>query len=316
METEKFAAQVAQINQAQEHAQEIQKTRVGGLGGSDAALILKIGLNGLGALTATDNKRLAVMCGISEQDNWGGNEYTTAGHLFEDYADRVLPLSKKYQREEYIEKKFALNFKTFAHADFTDRDEENRLHIIECKFVQDTTAHVMAKYEAQLQWYYLLGAQFVTLYHATGNPNPFEVHEAQCVTIERDQQIIDALMNGIKTLDEALSDGWKPEVIDKVAIEDTPLVVRNAFDLLRIVKAQEAELKAKKDEASAIVKQYIEDFGYSGIVQNGDIKHQVIYTRGGTKFTFDTEKFLKDHPEFDVPEYYKKTVTKSSITFK
>lgn len=316
METEKFAQQVAQINVAQEHAQEIQKTRVGGLGGSDAAIILKIGINGLGALTATDNKRLAVMCGLAEQDTWGGNEYTAAGHLFEDYAERFLPLSKKYQREEYIEQKFALNFKTFAHADFTDRDEENRLHIIECKFVQDTTDHVINKYVAQLQWYYLLGAHFVTLYHGVGDTNPFEVQEAQCVTIERDQQVIDELLNGIKILDDALSGGWKPEVVDKVAIEDTPLAIQNAFGLLQTIKAQEVELKAKKEEASAIIKQYVEDFGYSGIIQNGDIKHQIIYTRGGTKFTFDTDKFLREHPEFDVQEYYKKTKVKSSVTFK
>ena len=77
-----------------------------------------------------------------------------------------------------------------------------------------------------------------------------------------------------------------------------------------------AELKAKKEEASAIIKQYVEDFGYSRIIQNGDVKHQVIYTRGCTKFTFNTNKFLKEHPEFDVPEYYEKTKVKSSISFK
>ena len=53
-----FAAQVAATEKAQAHAEEIKQTRIGGLGGSDAAMVLRIGQRGLSALTATDTKRL------------------------------------------------------------------------------------------------------------------------------------------------------------------------------------------------------------------------------------------------------------------
>lgn len=321
METKKFEQQVAEITQAQEHAQEIQQTRVGGLGGSDAAILMKIGERGLSALSMTDNKRLAIMLGLSEQTDWGGNSYTNAGHMFEDYAEKNLPWGiadntpKNYKRELVIDQKLAISFKTFAHADFAII-EGNNTHVIECKFVQQDTAKVEAKYYAQLQWYHMLGAKSVQLYHGTGNVEPFEVLECSLVEIERDEVAIKTLLNGIKILDEAIQDGWKPENVEKIDIEDTPKPIQDAFARWQEIKAKKAELEIAEKEMSAEVKEYLEDFGFTGIVAEGEVKHQVIYKRGGTSFTFNSDKFLQEHPEFDKPEYYKKTTTKSSVTFK
>lgn len=315
MNTEKFAEQVAANEKAQAHAQEIQNTRVGGLGGSDAAILLKIGESGLAALTHTDNKRLAIMMGLAEQTNWSGNAYTNAGHLFEDYAEQHIPFGAGgYEREKVIEKKLARNFRTFAHADFVCG--VNHADVVECKFVQDKTANVVSKYYAQLQWYYMLGANVVYLYHGTGTADPFEVGEGNVQFVERDEDAIRILLAGIKTLDDAIDDGWKPQSVEKVEIDAVPDIVREAFETMQEIKAKEAELKVLKEGAQAVLKEYLEDWGLTGIVANGEIKHQVIYSAGSTKLSFDSEKFLRDHPEFDLPEYYKKTKTKSSVTFK
>lgn len=318
MEQNNFEQQVAEITQAKEHAQEIKQTRVGGLGGSDAAILMKIGEYGLAALTMKDNKRLAIMLGLSEQNDWGGNAYTNAGHMFEDYAERVLPFNANYKREEFIERKLAHSFMTFAHADFTERNDENgleRLTVVECKFVQNTTANTISKYYAQLQWYYLLGADAVVLYHGTGSVDPFEVHECEAVQVERDEVAIKTLLNGIEILDKAIRDGWKPENVGKIDIVDAPKPIQDAFVRWQEIKAKKAELGIMEKEASAEVKEYLEDFGFTGIVAKGDVRHQVIYKRGGMSFTFDSAKFLRDHPEYDLPEYYKKITTKSSVTF-
>lgn len=315
METNNFEQQVAVNEEAQKHAQEIQRTRVGGLGGSDAAIIYKIGLNGLGALTATDMKRLAIMTGQAEQDNWGGNAYTNAGHAFEDYAEQVLPWGVNgYEREKVLESKLARNFRTFAHADFVTGKMRN--DVIECKFVQAETAKVVEKYYAQLQWYYMLGAQTVTLYHGQGTADPFEVQSGVLEAVERDEEAIRALLNGIRILDEALAKGWKPDNCEKVELSNTPEAVQRAFDALAEIRGKEAELKEQKEAASAILKEYIEDWGISSIFTSGEIKHQVIYAKSGTTLTFDAQKFLKEHPEFDRPEYYKKTKRAASVTFK
>ena len=97
-----FAAKVAASEKAQAHAQEIQQTRVGGLGGSDAAILYKVGLNGLSALTATDHKRLAIMVGKAMQDNWNGNAYTNAGHAFEEWSEGHITAGEdNFEREKY-----------------------------------------------------------------------------------------------------------------------------------------------------------------------------------------------------------------------
>ena len=312
MEQNNFEQQVAAMQNAQEHAQEIKNTRVGGLGGSDAAILMKIGEYGLAALTMTDNKRLATMLGLSEQNDWGGNAYTNAGHAFEDWAEKVLPHGKRFEREKFMTQPLARNFKTFAHADFV----ENDAHVTECKFVQDTIAKVIDKYYAQLQWYYLLGATTVTLYHGQGTADPFEVHEAELVPIQRDEVAIEILLNGIRILDGALANGWQPTAQDKIAYAETPEMVQRAFDKLQEIKAKKAELDAVEAEAKSVIKIYLEDWSLTGIVAAGEVRHMVVYNKPQTKLTFNAEKFLQEHPEFDRPEYYKKSTVKSSVTFK
>ena len=320
METKQndFAAKVAADAAAQKHAQEIQQTRIGGLGGSDAAMIIRIAERGISGLTATDNKRLAIMLGLCPPDDWNGNAYTNAGHAFEDYADRNLPVKNK-GRETYMSRELARKFKTFAHADFTEFDENGNVDtVIECKFVQDETGTVLDKYYAQLQWYYMLGAKHVVLYHGQGIAEPFEVSEAVIREVERDEQTIQCLIAGIKLLDNALTDGWTPLVPDKINIENLPEQVRKEFEHLQRIRAYEATLKAEKEHASNVVKEYMETFGLSGIVSdNGEKKVQIIYSQGSITRTFDSVAFLKEHPEYnDDPRYWKQTKRDSSISLK
>ena len=315
METKQndFAAKVAADAAAQAHAKEIKQTRVGGLGGSDAALVLRVATKGLAGLTATDLKRLCVMCGTYVQDDLGGNAYTNAGHAFEDYAEANL--GKNYQRELVMTQKLALNFKTFAHADFAYINGKDT-QVVECKFVQQTTARVVAKYYAQLQWYYMLGAKSVRIYHGTGNAEPFEVIDTHLENVERDEEIINLLLKGIKLLDDALSSGWRPEPVEKEVLSNTPEVVQKAFAEMEEIKNMEAELKARKDAAAGTLKQYLEDWGFTGILAEGT-KHQVIYTKGSVSKTFDAAAFLKDHPEWhEHPEYWKTTNRASIVSFK
>lgn len=311
-----FAAQVVAQEQAQKHAQEIQQTRIGGLGGSDAAMVLKVGKEGLAALSITDNKRLAVMLELAEPDNFGGNVHTQAGHIFEDYCEQHLPWGAVgYEREKVLEAGLALNFKTFAHADFVTGSE--RLDVVECKFVQDTTQATQTKYFAQLQWYYMLGAKSVRLAHATGTADPFEVAELDIVEVERDEATIKALLAGLRLIDEAISDGWRPQVPDKMTITDTPSVVQQAFAELQAIKAQEDELKERKDAAVTVIREYMESWQLTGITSADENGGQVVYTKASVSRSFDSAALLKAHPEFvDVPEYYKTVKRAASVSFR
>jgi hypothetical protein len=321
MKTEKtnaasFAAQVAKDATAQAHAQEIANTRKGGLGGSDAALVLRIAERGLSGLTATDMRRLCVMIGTAEQVQFE-TPHTNAGHAFEEYAENVLLFGGgTYEREKYITKPLADQFKTFAHADFAFVDVAG-LNVIECKYVQKPTEKVIETYFAQLQWYYMLGAQKVVLYHGTGAVDPFCVEEAQLVTVERDEKTVEMLLQGIKILNDALREGWTPQVPDRMNVADAAELVQKAFVEMQAVKAEEAALKARKDRAAATLKEWCEAFSLTGLYNVGEEKHQLIYTRATVGKTFDSAKFLAEHPEYkDTPEYWKETSRAASVTFK
>lgn len=306
-----FASACAASEKAQAHNKEIQQTRVGGLGGSDAAILRRIGQSGLAGLTATDTKRLCIMVGKCAPEAFGGNAYTNAGHAFEEYCEQKLPwgFAGEYEREKVMTAALAHNFKTFAHADFVIGDG----HVIECKFVQDTTANTAAKYAAQLQWYYILGAKSVHLCRGTGTAEPFNVDECEISVIERDEQIIAEILAGVQTLDKALTDGWLPMTPDKVTIAETPAVVQRAFETLQRIKEQEQALAAEKEVATLEIREYIETFGLSGIVGE---EHQVVYSRASVSTTFDSKKFLQDHPEFNLPEYQKQTKRAACVSFK
>lgn len=316
METQNnFAATCAANERTQQHAQEIQQTRIGGLGGSDAAMILKIGECGLAALTATDHKRLAVMLGKVEPDTWTGNAYTNAGHAFEDWTEENLPWSAEgYEREKVLTSALARNFKVFAHADFVTGKHRNS--VVECKFVQKETAKVINDYLAQLQWYFMLGATSVWLFHGQGSAEPFEVAEAKLEQIERSEETIEMLLAGIQTLDKALSDGWLPEIIDKVTTDDIPEIVAQAFDEMQSIKEQQKALAEAEKTAKKTLLEYLEAFNLSGIVATDGSKHQIIYTKSSVARTFDVDKFAKAHPEIDLAPFYKETKRSSSITFK
>lgn len=311
-----FAAQVAKDATAQAHAQEIANTRKGGLGGSDAALVLRIAKRGLADLTATDMRRLCVMIGTAEQVQFE-TPHTNAGHAFEEYAENVLPFGGgTYEREKYITKPLADQFKTFAHADFAFVDVSG-LNVVECKYVQKPTEKVIEQYFAQLQWYYMLGAQKVVLYHGTGAVDPFCVEEAQLVPVERDEKTVEMLLQGIKILNDALREGWAPQVPDKMNVADAAELVQRAFVEMQAVKAEEAALKARKDKAAATLKEWCEAFSLTGLYNVGEEKHQLIYTRATVGKTFDSAKFLAEHPEYkDAPEYWKETSRAASVTFK
>lgn len=295
------------FEQQQQHNAEIINSRVGGLGGSDAAILLKIGKNGLNALTATDQKRLAVMLGLAEYKPFAGNAYTVAGHLFEDYVDSTvfsdantkaiaeLGHNLEYQRELKIETKLARNFATFAHADFASLDAHPV--VVECKYVVGkTTAEVAQQYAAQLQWYYILGASKVALLHGTGNVEPFAVDDAEILIIERDAQVIAAILNGVETLDKAIADGWRPILPDKLDLCECPPVIQQAF--ANLAKAKEITASAKETESLAkdTINEFLLTFGYAGIIGNEDENgkvHGVTITAGRTTKTFDAKAFTK-----------------------
>lgn len=301
-----------QLSAAKAHAEEIKTSRVGGLGGSDAAMVLKIGRNGLQALSNTDVKRLRVMLGLDEPCNFGGNAATEAGHAFEDFiAERlkmIYPLG--FEREAKMIGEDFSAFKTFAHADYLVTKD----HVIECKFVQDTTQNVLAKYYAQLQWYYYLGADCVTLCHGVGCVELFNVADYTFLDVPRDESAVEAIRNGLRLILEYCQNeqaGSAPVEVDMQAKQRK--LVRKYFARKRKVDAMTAEMEQIKAELQAEM-----EAGNIAKVSGAldkDNTAVLTFRKGSTRRTLDTTKALAKYPELNEQgDLWKTTTAKSSLT--
>ena len=179
---------------------EIIDSRKGGFGGSDADIFARVGLNGLSALTDTDKKRIAVALG---QIEYVPIQPTKAMERGDDFEDFIAQFLIKYQasgckRGAVIEKKLARNFRTFAHADFYFEEFNS---VIETKCTSGTLEEVIERYMPQLQWYYLLGVYEVYLWKGD-QKKEFDIETIEDVEIERNEQMIQRLENGIKLIDD------------------------------------------------------------------------------------------------------------------
>lgn len=290
--------------------QELMKSHAAGFGGSDAKMFAKIGANGIESLSTTDKKRILVALGKMQAEPFGGNVYTEAGHLFEDYAaNAAYSICKGMEREKYIEARdLAKHFKVFAHADFYD---EATNAVVECKFSQDNTMKVYEDYFAQLQWYYMLNADKVTLYHGWGTVLPFDVIGVLPVNVGKDDDFIACIRDGIAELDKAIEDGAfddykQTEIADTDMGGEAAKAVRALAYIMTTIK--EAEQLANQHKETLLA--WMEAHGVLNIKGDG---FTVSYVSPTTRKTFDTKKAQADFPALKDDQYYKTSAVKSSV---
>ena len=302
----------------QQHQQEIETSRVGGFGGSDAALFLRIAKKGgVDGLSNTDLYRIAVAMGIKPYVPVPVTEAMQNGHIFEDsYARYLDAQGKPYQREvKLVAECQPVNFAIFAHADFTFdgkvyKTKDTFIFVHECKFIQDqaTTVEEVAKnYQAQLQWYYLLGAEYVDLIRGYGDPQhpKMEIYE-----VDEDEEIINQLKEGIRLLDEAISDGWAPE-IEEEFVGGLSEKMQNIIHDYETLKFQKSAIDEKLDE---LQKQIIEYMSIGNVAKINGTLGTISRTADSVVESFDSKKFEKENPEI-YKNYIKKSTRKGSLRY-
>lgn len=306
----------------QQHQQEIENTRVGGFGGSDAALFLRIAKKGgVDGLSNTDLYRIAVAMGIKPYVPVSPTEAMNNGHIFEDsYARMLKDSGKPFEREVKImpHKLQMQNFAVFAHADFVFYTYEGRYYnsndyfdaVHECKFIQDqaTTVEEVAKnYQAQLQWYYMLGVEYVDLVRGYGDPTQPVV---QRMVIDKDEEIIDELKLGIQILDDAIESGWVPEIEEEYASAMSEKMQNIIADYERL-KFKKSTIEEKLEE---LQKQIIEYMTIGNVAKINCTLGTISRTADSVVESFDSKKFEKENPEL-YKNYIKKSTRKGSIRY-
>lgn len=282
-----------------EHSEEISASRVGGFGGSDAAMFYRVGLNGLSALTQTDVRRIRVAKGIEPYIPIPSSAAMQKGHDFEDWMAAQHPDA---EREVRLEMSLAIHFDTFAHADFVYTDS-----VYELKCVQEPQK-AESKYAAQLQWYYMMGAKAVTL--VVQDSSKAFGEDMQQIAIDRDYAMIRIIAAGIALVDEA----WNDETVlcvreDVTADELLPFdreAVKVIYETFRTIKEMEERAATAKEQ----LLRYMETNGIRSIKNDA---LTISYVGESVRRAFDKKALQQAHPELDLSEYEKESKVKSSI---
>lgn len=302
---------------ALQHQNEIERTRVGGFGGSDAKMFYKIGLKGLSALSNSDKKRIRVAKEIDEYKPIFQTEAMRKGHEFEEwYYSKIDNIEKKIiKREVKIYGFGARNFGIFAHADLYYTQSKI---VEELKFLQDPNIAVAkSQYMAQLQWYYMLGVKEVRL--VVGDSSCYDLMKSgrpyvnvNTVVITRDEEFIETLRMGISTLDShwdyldlELPEEWTSE--DLLPFEATEVELMTNY--LQEIKRLESMINEKK----ANLLQFMQDNEVKSINSENYI---ITNVPAGTTSRFNKAKLLKDFPEIDESKYTTVSERKGYVTIK
>ena len=300
-----------------QHQQEIQSTRVGGFGGSDAALFLRIAKKGgVEGLSNTDLYRIAVAMGIKPYVPVSPTEAMNNGHIFEDSYARMLKDSGiTFEREvKLVAECQPANFRIFAHADFVIHGKNSMKKFVivhECKFIADEekTVDVVAEtYKAQLQWYYMLGVvEYVDLIRGYSEP---DYPITQDFIIEKNEDIIDSLKLGIRLLDDAISDGWVPEIEEEFACAMSEKMQNIIHDYEKL-KFQKSAIDQKLEE---LQKQIVEYMTIGNVAKINGTLGTISRTADSIVESFDSDKFKKENVKL-YNKYLKKSTRKGSLRY-
>lgn len=278
----------------QAHQQEIAATRVGFLGGSDAALVYHVTECGVDGLSNTDIKRLKVLFGCMPQADWGGNAYTKAGHDFEDFVADFLPtyMGVQAEREKVMTGTQYKNFATQAHADFFANGV-----VYECKCVRKKTTERVAKdYYAQLQWYYMLGAKMVYLVHGCSATEIKDI-----VPIEKNEGYIAMLRKGCEMIDGAVDVVCAATVTVSVSADSIPRTMQEALASYIDTTRQIQALEGSRDKIKAQIGTYMRENGLSRI-DGGECSVSV--SKAETVRKLKIADVLRDFPQVADDRYY------------
>lgn len=291
-----------------DHKEEIRDTRVGGFGGSDAAMVLEIAdrINSGQPLTTTQKHRILQLKGLESRPEFDSPEIQ-AGRSFEDKVAESLA-SIGWDRETFLTPEpntsmaVRKNFKVFAHADFYN---PNTNTVTECKWSRKFSHEGLEKkYAAQLQWYYMLGADAVCLTSDTSDG-------IRTTDVARDDMMVELLKRSLETIDEKFST-LDLTITEKSCCELPPVVnvlIADIETMTEVIARQEEELKAKKAELLS----YMESSELTKVWSN---TASVSYTAPSSSLGFDAKKFEKDHADLFASYRTKLTKKAGYITVK
>lgn len=300
-------------------SEEIIKTRVGGLGSSDAKMVAKIGRNGV--ISQSDKKRIAIMLGLDEQKQFT-SVATEHGNFIENSIYQLLSskynnaVSNPYTKHDELSERYG--FDIFNHIDFEVKTDKKLLWF-ECKATNKSIDETEQDYFEQLHWHSVignnkaksLGLEFeLYLVHYLDVEKEFifdsQNFEIKKVDLHFEQGIIS---KGLQIISDAIKNGFEYEKQSELYLSDLPQIWQNeAYEIQQILlrqKDEEQKIEKFKDRLKEImsannVKSINNDF------------FSITYVAETVSTKLDSKKIKAEQPDI-FEKYAKQSPVKSSI---
>ncbi len=305
-----------------EHKQEIINTRVGGLGSSDAKMV--VGIAERGQLNYADKERIAVMLGLAEKRQIT-SKAIELGNIIEDAVFEVF----KTQFGENITSnpRYTMDIPTISyrvsnHIDF-EISTPDELIWIEHKSTIHGINQALDSYKHQLAWHTMLGQDkaqaegkkfhlMLSHYDTNEFDGEFNADKLSIVAVPANRHYIDKIAQGLLIINEALPTfEWQPnegilhasslpaEINDKCEMMATHLrKIKELTEQVDVFKARMCELMVANNVKSIVTDAFT-----------------ITLTEQSVSTTFDKSKFAKEHPDM-VAQYEKKSIRKPYVTIK
>ena len=318
------------------YKENIVATRKGGLGSSDATMVLQVAKSN--ELNDAAKLRIAVMLGLTEKPEFNKSRAMIMGDeiemkLFADYK-QMFPeaISNPLYMSAAMSGQYGFNVLNHIDIETIVEDEDGTRTLVwfECKASKLDTADVMNTYSGQFAWHWLLlrekahelgvNAQMFLLHYPTNgmlNSDAYRLENVRQIEIEEDSVKVDRgmLVEGLSIIANAIPTfEWKQP--EEIAAYNLPTDVQEALVALKrkMDEIKEAE-KVVADFKEGITEQMEKLYNERGIKSIKCDTFAITYVAPSVSQNFDSKALKADDPT-TYAKYLKESKRKGYVAIK
>lgn len=305
-----------------EHKQEIINTRVGGLGSSDAKMV--VGIAERGTLNYADKERIAVMLGLAEKRQIT-SKAIELGNIIEDAVFEVFKTQfgeNITSNPRYTMEIPSITFRVSNHIDFAVSTPDT-LVWIEHKSTIHGINQALEDYKYQLAWHAMLGEDkalnegkqfklYLSHYDTNNWDNEFNADKLSIVAVTPNKHYIDKICKGLLIINEQIPTfQWQPNE----GILHASSLPQEINDKCEMMADHLRKIKEMTEQVDTFKQRMCELMVANNVKSIVTDAFTITLVEQSVSTTFDKSKFAKEHPDM-VAQYEKKQTRKPYVTIK
>ena len=304
-----------------EHKQEIINTRVGGLGSSDAKMV--VGIAERETLNYADKERIAVMLGLAENRQIT-SKAIELGNIIEDAVFEVFKtqFGENIASNPRYTMELNLDYRVSNHIDF-EISSDSELIWIEHKSTIHGIDQALEDYKYQLAWHAMLGQEkalnegkkfklLLSHYDTNGWDNEFNADKLSIVEVTPNTHLIDKICKGLLIINEQIPTfEWQPNE-GILHASSLPAEINDKCEMMAEHLRKIKEMTEQVDNFKSKMCELMVANNVKSIVTDA---FTITLVEQSVSTTFDKSKFAKEHPEM-VAQYEKKSIRKPYVNIK